>query len=169
MSPQWRKVPSLAIRTEISYVILYYQIYIITFLCSFNISPPGSHSLPKIAHLLVLICPSLNIHTYRFTVDFVITYSVHRTIHILMCISLPETLSNIRNQIRLHCLSMDIAINVSAIFNRLLRNFACTLEIPSITCARSFGATVLSFVENGGATQNFWNTRHKRLFFKNLF
>ncbi len=30
--------------------IWYYQIYIITFLCSFNTSPPKSHSLPKIAN-----------------------------------------------------------------------------------------------------------------------
>ncbi len=30
--------------------ILYYQIYIITFLCSFNTSLPELHPLPKIAN-----------------------------------------------------------------------------------------------------------------------
>ncbi len=44
------------------------------------------------------------------------------------------------------------------IFKQLLQNFACVLGIPPVTCARSFGATVLPHMENDWMMQNFWST-----------
>ncbi len=40
----------------------------------------------------------------------------------------------------------------------MLKNFTHALGIPSVTCARSFSATMLPHVKNGWTTQNFWNT-----------
>ncbi len=43
------------LKFHISFICkLRYHIYMITFLCSFNSSPPGSHPLPKIANTTVL-------------------------------------------------------------------------------------------------------------------
>ncbi len=49
------------------------------------------------------------------------------------------------------------------IFNRLLQNFAYVLGTPSVTCAHSFGTTVLPHVENDWVMQNFWSTPVKYL------
>ncbi len=52
------------------------------------------------------------------------------------------------------------------IFNQLLQNFACVLGIPSGTCARGFGDTVLSHADNGWVMQNLKSTPRKRNVFE---
>ncbi len=44
------------------------------------------------------------------------------------------------------------------VYDQLLQNFAWMLGIPPVTCAHSFGVTILSHAENGWAMQNFWST-----------
>ncbi len=44
------------LKFHISFICkLCYHIYMITFLCSFNSSPPGSHPLPKITNVPVVV------------------------------------------------------------------------------------------------------------------
>ncbi len=105
-----------------------------------------------------LVHPTLNLCTHWLTVDFVITFYTLFTTYILAWISLFETFScfeKLNNTSLLvlghsrwcHCHCYFSHHHV--IFNQLLQNFAC---------ARNFGTTVSSHVENGWATQNFWNT-----------
>ncbi len=51
----------------------------------------------------LLICPTLNLFTHWFTVDFVITFCAPYTVRILKWISLRETFSSVKNWITLHC------------------------------------------------------------------
>ncbi len=121
--------------------------------------------LPLEGLLLILVCPTLNLCALQFTVDFVITFCMPYTTHILKWISLSKTLFGVENWITLCCLFLDTAAGVTGnyfschgiIFNRLLQNVVCAFGIPFVTCAGSFGATVLPHVENGWATQNFWS------------
>ncbi len=58
---------------------------------------------------------NLNLPTYRFTVDFVMTFCVPCITHILICISQSKTFSGVKNQITLHCLPLGTIVGVAAI------------------------------------------------------
>ncbi len=71
--------------------------------------------LPLWGSLLILICPALNFCTPQFTVDFVVTFYVPYTKHILAWISLPKTFSSVNNWITFHCSFVGAPVDVTAI------------------------------------------------------
>ncbi len=118
---------------------------------AYNTGSFFSNSLLLQDLLLVLVHPTLNLRTHRFTLDFVITFCAPYTTRILTQISLLETFSIIKNQITLHCLSLDTPASVTAIVIFLVINccFICVLAIPSVTYACSFSTTKSPHMENG--------------------
>ncbi len=65
--------------------------------------------------MLVLIHPTLNLYTHRFTVDSVIKFSVLHTMHILVRISQPKTFSNVKKRITHRCSSFGKDVDIAAI------------------------------------------------------
>ncbi len=73
---------------------------------------------------LVLICPTFNLCTHWFTVDFVIIFCVPYTTHNFVWISLLETFATIKNWITLRCSSLaQLLVLLPSIFFSSLCNF----------------------------------------------
>ncbi len=76
---------------------------------------PSSHGLPLRGSSTILVRPTSNLCTQRFTVNFV---NILRTTHYAhSCVNFinRETFPSIKNQITLQCLSISTAVGVPAI------------------------------------------------------
>ncbi len=80
---------------------------------SMSILMPANLLLPDLS--LVLVHSTLNPCTYQFMVDFMITFCIPFTTHILRRTSLPETFFTVKNHKTFHSPSLGTTASVAAI------------------------------------------------------